>query len=54
MTDHDPDAILRTIGLTKRYGRLTALQDLDLDLRVFKELLDDAVGQAANIFARRD
>jgi ABC-2 type transport system ATP-binding protein len=32
MTDHDPDAILRTIGLTKRYGRLTALQDLDLEV----------------------
>lgn len=32
MTDHDPDAILRTIGLTKRYGRLTALQDLNLEV----------------------
>jgi ABC-2 type transport system ATP-binding protein len=32
VTDHDPDAILRTIGLTKRYGRLTALQDLDLEV----------------------
>ncbi len=32
MLDHDPDVILRTVGLTKRYGRLTALADLDLEV----------------------
>ncbi|OGO51128.1 MAG: hypothetical protein A2148_07185, partial [Chloroflexi bacterium RBG_16_68_14] len=29
----DSDVILRTVGLTKRYGRLTALDDLDLEVR---------------------
>ncbi len=32
MLDHDPDVVLRTVGLTKRYGRLTALADLDLEV----------------------
>ena len=32
MLDHDPDVILRTVGLTKRYGRLMALADLDLEV----------------------
>lgn len=32
MLDHDPDVVLRTVGLTKRYGRLTALVDLDLEV----------------------
>ena len=32
MLDHDPEVVLRTVGLTKRYGRLTALADLDLEV----------------------
>ncbi len=32
MLDHDLHVILRTVGLTKRYGRLTALADLDLEV----------------------
>ncbi len=32
MLDHDPEVVLRTVGLTKRYGRLTALTDLDLEV----------------------
>ena len=33
MSNDDPDVVLRTVGLTKRYGRLTALADLDLEVR---------------------
>ncbi len=31
--DADPEVVLRTVGLTKRYGRLLALADLNLEVR---------------------
>ncbi|KKL10287.1 hypothetical protein LCGC14_2557360 [marine sediment metagenome] len=33
MSNHPSDVILRTVGLAKRYGRLLALQDLNLEVR---------------------
>ena len=33
MSSHDSDTVLRTAGLTKRYGRLLALADLELEVR---------------------
>ena len=33
MSSHDSDTVLRTVGLTKRYGRVLALADLDLEVR---------------------
>ncbi len=32
-SDADPEVVLRTVGLTKRYGRLLALADLNLEVR---------------------
>jgi ABC-2 type transport system ATP-binding protein len=31
--DHPPDVVVRTSGLTKRYGRTVALRDVDLEVR---------------------
>jgi ABC-2 type transport system ATP-binding protein len=33
MSNHQSDTVLRTAGLTKRYGRLLALADLELEVR---------------------
>ena len=33
MPDSDPDVVLKTVGLSKRYGRLLALQDMNLEVR---------------------
>lgn len=33
MSGGDPDVVLRTVGLSKRYGRIRALDSLDLEVR---------------------
>ena len=33
MTEAAPDVVLRTVGLSKRYGRLLALQEMNLEVR---------------------
>ncbi len=52
MPDAPDDVILRTIGLTKRYGRLLALADLDLEVRrgqVYGFLGPNASGKTTTI-----
>jgi ABC-2 type transport system ATP-binding protein len=33
MADNDPEVVLKTIGLSKKYGRLSALDNLNLEVR---------------------
>src|SRR3972149_457023 len=52
MTDAASDVVLRTVGLSKRYGRLVALQDLSLEVRrgqVFGFLGPNGAGKTTTI-----
>ena len=52
MPDAAPDVVLRTVGLSKRYGRLVALQDLDLEIhrgRVYGFLGPNGAGKTTTI-----
>jgi len=52
MPDATPDVVLRTVGLSKRYRRLVALQDLDLEIhrgRVYGFLGPNGAGKTTTI-----
>ena len=52
MSDSDSDVVLRTVGLSKRYGRLLALQDLNLEVhrgRVYGFLGPNGAGKTTAI-----
>ena len=52
MSGSDPDVVLRTAGLTRRFGRLTAVADLDLEVsrgQVFSFLGPNGAGKTTTI-----
>ena len=52
MSGSDPDVVLRTAGLTRRFGRLTAVADLDLEVsrgQVFGFLGPNGAGKTTTI-----